>query len=214
MMRNVRRIFRVVLFVIAGLYLHYTLPQHDVAKVTGISDRLERLSGFQQIFYNQVDLGSAEGDMRDLRLINTVKVDTWFLGLWRGGERVMVYRNEDTGVYPPYFKFDSSDLEAEASALAGKEQWVSITHYGWRMRFLSIYPNAISIKPVSGPEYRPFPWFNLFFFAFLIVGFFFVRAMWRQFVERTVDPTMDALEDGYDMRKSRVQKWLDSWRSK
>ena len=213
-MRNVRRIFRVVLFVIAGLYLHYTLPQHDVAKVTGISDRLERLSGFQQIFYNQVDLGSAEGDMRDLRLINTVKVDTWFLGLWRGGERVMVYRNEDTGVYPLYFKFDSSDLEAEASALAGKEQWVSITHYGWRMRFLSIYPNAISIKPVSGPEYRPFPWFNLFFFAFLIVGFFFVRAMWRQFVERTVDPTMDALEDGYDMRKSRVQKWLDSWRSK
>ena len=213
-MRNVRRIFRVVLFVIAGLYLHYTLPQHDVAKVTGISDRLERLSGFQQIFYNQVDLGSAEGDMRDLRLINTVKVDTWFLGLWRGGERVMVYRNEDTGVYPPYFKFDSSDLEAEASALAGKEQWVSITHYGWRMRFLSIYPNAISIKPVSGPEYRPFPWFILFFFAFLIVGFFFVRAMWRQFVERTVDPTMDALEDGYDMRKSRVQKWLDSWRSK
>ena len=213
-MRNVRRIFRVVLFVIAGLYLHYTLPQHDVAKVTGISDRLERLSSFQQIFYNQVDLGSAEGDMRDLRLINTVKVDTWFLGLWRGGERVMVYRNEDTGVYPPYFKFDSSDLEAEASALAGKEQWVSITHYGWRMRFLSIYPNAISIKPVSGPEYRPFPWFILFFFAFLIVGFFFVRAMWRQFVERTVDPTMDALEDGYDMRKSRVQKWLDSWRSK
>ena len=213
-MRNVRRIFRVVLFVIAGLYLHYTLPQHDVAKVTGISDRLERLSSFQQIFYNQVDLGSAEGDMRDLRLINTVKVDTWFLGLWRGGERVMVYRNEDTGVYPPYFKFDSSDLEAEASALAGKEQWVSITHYGWRMRFLSIYPNAISIKPVSGPEYRPFLWFNLFFFAFLIVGFFFVRAMWRQFVERTVDPTMDALEDGYDMRKSRVQKWLDSWRSK
>ena len=152
--------------------------------------------------------------MRDLRLINTVKVDTWFLGLWRGGERVMVYRNEDTGVYPPYFKFDSSDLEAEASALAGKEQWVSITHYGWRMRFLSIYPNAISIKPVSGPEYRPFPLFNLFFFAFLIVGFFFVRAMWLQFVERTVDPTMDALEDGYDMRKSRVQKWLDSWRSK
>ena len=213
-MRNVRRIFRVVLFVIAGLYLHYTLPQHDVAKVTGISDRLERLSSFQQIFYNQVDLGSAEGDMRDLRLINTVKVDTWFLGLWRSGERVMVYRNEDTGVYPPYFKFDSSDLEAEASALAGKEQWVSITHYGWRMRFLSIYPNAISIKPVSGPEYRPFPWFNLFFFAFLIVGFFFVRAMWRQFVERTVDPTMDALEDGYDMRKSCVQKWLDSWRSK
>jgi len=49
-MRNVRRIFRVVLFVIAGLYLHYTLPQHDVAKVTGISDRLERLSSFQQIF--------------------------------------------------------------------------------------------------------------------------------------------------------------------
>lgn len=213
-MRNVRRFIRGVLFVLVGLYFHYTLPQHDVAKVTGISDRLERLSWIQRPFYNQGDLGADQSEMRDLRLINTVRVNTWFFGLWRGGEEVMVYRNEDTGVYPPYFKFDSSDLEAEAAALAGKEQWVSITHYGWRMRFLSIYPNAISIKPVSGPEYRPFPWFNLFFFAFLIVGLLFVRAMWRQFVERTVDPTMDALEDGYDARKSRVQSWLDSWRSK
>ncbi|MCV2893620.1 DUF1523 family protein [Lentibacter sp. XHP0401] len=211
-MRNVRRFLRVILFLVAGFYLHYTLPQHDVVKITGISDRLERLSWIQRPFYNQVDLGADEGDMRDLRLINTVKVNTWFLGLWRGGERVMVYRNEDTGVYPPYFKFDSSDLEAEASALAGKDQWVSITHYGWRVRFLSIYPNAIAVKPVSGPEYRPVPWFNIFFFVFLIVGFFFVRAMWRQFLERTVDPAVDALEDGYDTRKSRVQKWLDSWR--
>lgn len=212
-MRNVRRFFRVFLFVIAGLYLHYSLPQHDVAKITGISDRLERLSWYQRPFYNQVDVGASEGDMRDLRLINTVRVNTWFFGLWRGGEEVMVFRNEDTGVYPPYFKFDSSDLEAEASALAGKEQWVSITHYGWRMRFMSIYPNAISVKPVSGPEYRPFPWFNLFFFAFLIAAFFFVRAMWRQFLERMVDPAMDALGDGYDARKSRLQKWLDSWHS-
>ncbi len=215
-MRNVRRIIRIVLFVIAGLYLHYTLPQHDVARVTGVSDRLERLSGFQKIFYNQVDLGADEGEMRDLRLINTVRKKTYLFGLIRAsGESVMVYRNEDTGVYPPYFKFDSSDLEAEATALVGKQdQWVSITHYGWRVRWQSIYPNAVAIKLIDGPDYRPFPWFNLFFFGFLIAGFFMIRAMWRQFIERTVDPTMDALEDGYDARKSGMQKWLDSWRKK
>src|SRR6056297_3725167 len=108
-MRNVRRFFRILLFVIAGLYLHYTLPQQDVARITGVSDRLERLSAIQRIFYNQVDMGSEEGDMRDLRLINTERVKTYLFGLVRGGKGVMVYRNEDTGVYPPYFKFDSSD---------------------------------------------------------------------------------------------------------
>lgn len=214
-MRNVRRFFRILLFVIAGLYLHYTLPQHDVARITGVSDRLERLSGFQRIFYNQVDLGAEEGAMRDLRLINTVRQKTYLFGLIRRGEGVMVYRNEDTGVYPPYFKFDSSDLEAEATALVGKEdQWVVITHYGWRIRWQSIYPNAVAIKLVDGPEHRPFPWFNLLFFVFLIVGFFMLRAMWRQFLERTVDPAVEGLEDGYDRRKSRVQKWLDTWRRK
>lgn len=213
-MRNVRRFFRILLFVIVGLYLHYTLPQHDVAKVTGISDRLERLSGLQRIFYNQVDLGSEEGEMRDLRLINTVRKKTYLFGLIRSGEGVMVFRNEDTGVYPPYFKFDSSDLEAEATALADKEQWVSVTHYGWRIRWMSIYPNAVAINPVSGPDYRPIPWFNIIFFVFLIIGFFMLRAMWRQFLERTVDPAVSSLESGFDARKSRFQKWRDSWRRK
>lgn len=214
-MRNFRRIFRILLFVIVGLYLHYTLPHQDVARITGVSDRLERLSAIQRIFYNQVDMGSEEGDMRDLRLINTERVKTYLFGLVRGGKGVMVYRNEDTGVYPPYFKFDSSDLEAEAASLIGKEdQWVVVTHYGWRIRWMSIYPNAVAIRPVEGPEYRPFPWFNLFFFAFLIVAFFMVRAMWRQFIERMVDPTVDSFEDSYDEGKSRFQKWLDSWRGR
>ncbi|WP_298677014.1 DUF1523 family protein [uncultured Lentibacter sp.] len=211
-MRNLKRVLRGCVLLLAGLYLHYTLPQHDIAKVTGVSDRLERLSWVQKPFFNQGDLGAAEGEMRDLRLINSVRVNSWFFGLWRGGEQVMVYRNEDTGVYPPYFKFDSSDLEAEATALAGKEQWVSITHYGWRLRFLSIYPNAVSITPVSGPEHRVFPWFNLFFFGFLLVAGVTLRAMWRQFLERMVDPAMESLEDGYDRRKSRIQKWIDRWR--
>ena len=46
----------------------------------------------------------------------------------------MVYRNEDTGWgWPPYFKFDTKNLQTEAADLiSSKEepQWVILTHYG------------------------------------------------------------------------------------
>jgi hypothetical protein len=52
-----------------------------------------------------------------------------------------VYRNEDTGfLWPPYFKFDSEDLQTEARTsprVPTTPQWVSITHYGWRMNVFS-----------------------------------------------------------------------------
>ena len=96
-----------------------------------------------------------------------------------------------------------------------------ITHYGWRNRFFTIYPNAIAIKPVDGPDVRIIPWFNIFFFAFLVFGYFFLRAMWRQFRERKIDPVLEdageaygRVEDRAKETKGRIGRWLDSWRSK
>ncbi len=67
----------------------------------------------------------------------------------------MVYRNEDTGWgWPPYFKFDTTNLQAEAADLrstAAAPQWAIMTHYGWRNEFLSIFPNAIGIRAVDDP---------------------------------------------------------------
>ena len=144
----------------------------------------------------------------------------------------MVYRNEDTGwIWPPYFKFDSSDLQAEAAAavsVTGGEQWVVITHYGWRNKFFSIYPNAIGVRSIAGPDVRIIPWFNIFVFIFLVVAYFFIRAMWRQFRERSVDPLIedagevwDKVDDHADAAKERasgfmgrIGAWLATWRKK
>lgn len=216
-----RRILRIVLILAIGVLLHYVMPQKDVARVTGISDRIETLSWIQRPFYAQVDAGAEEGTIRDLRLINTERRKTWLFGLLRTNNGIMVYRNEDTGwIWPPYFKFDSSNLEAEAQALVAKsDQWVQITHYGWRIPFLSIYPNAIAIKEVDGPTYRPIPWFNIGFFIFVVFAFFMIRAMWRQFRERKLDPALDDVGNVIDradarmsQTKGRFAKWWRSWR--
>ena len=225
-MRYIRTGVRVLFFLLAFAVLHYVLPQHDMARVTSTEVIRTDFTAFNRMFYAQADSGNAEQPTRDLRLINTERKKTflfWFIQ--REATRVMVYRNEDTGwIWPPYFKFDSSDLQAEAAASIATgegEQWVVITHYGWRNRLFSVYPNAIAIRPVDGPDVRVIPWFNIFFFIFVIFGYFFIRAMWRQFRERSVDPMLaDAgeaygrLEDHAGETRGRVRRWLDSWRSK
>lgn len=225
-MRNFRRAVRITVFLILALWLHYVMPQQDTVRITGTVEQDENISGLQRYFYAQADSGAAESARRNLRLINTQKQRTWLFGLiHRGGERTMVYRNEDTGwIYPPYFKFDSSDLQAEAenyASTAAEPEWVVITHYGWRINFGTIYPNAVSVRPAPGPDYRPFPWVNLVLFAVMIAGALFLRAMWRQFRERTLDPLANRAEDRMDhvqadlaKRRGRFRRWLDSWKSK
>ncbi|WP_296419996.1 DUF1523 family protein [Pseudooctadecabacter sp.] len=231
-MRNLRRVFRIALLLIVGLFLHYVMPQQDVARVTSTEIIRTDFGGLQRLFYAQADSGQLDGVTRDLRLINTERLPTYMFGLIRGGDpETMVYRNEDTGwIYPPYFKFDSSDLQAEAAAaisIAAPREWVVVTHYGWRIRWASIYPNAVSIRTIEVAEgenpmdYRPFPWVNLIIFVVLIAGLLFVRAMWLQFRERTLDPLADSAGDRLDHvnadlaeRRGRFRRWLDTWKSK
>lgn len=217
-MRYVKFFLRLLPFLIIGAGLHYWLPQHDVVRVTSTEVIRQDFSGINRIFYAQADSGNTEQATRDLRLINTEKQKTWFLGFFpRESRGVMVYRNEDTGwIWPPYFKFDSADLQAEASALisaAGQEQWVVVTHYGWRNRFLSIYPNAVGLRPIDSPDVRIIPWFNIFFFIFAGIAALFVRAAWLQFRERTLDPLferagdrMDEVNAGVAERRSRLKR--------
>lgn len=219
-MPSIKSIVRIVLFVLFGTFLHYTLPQHDIARINSTEIIRQDLSGWNSVFYASGDAGNAVQTTRDLRLINTVRKNTWFFGFYKtGGEETMVYRNEDTGwIWPPYFKFDSSDLQAEASdniSQAAEPRWVVITHYGWRNRYISIYPNAISIRPIDNPDVRIIPWFNIFFFVFLIVAILMLRAMWRQFVERMVDPALtsagnrwDEVEAEYAEKKSRLRRFF------
>lgn len=222
-MQRFKTIVRVLALVIAGLFFHYVLPQHDIVKVTSTEIIRTDFSNLNRIFYAQADSGASEQPTRDLRLINTDKQRTFLLGfLPRDRTGVMVYRNEDTGwIWPPYFKFDSADLQAEAASLARGDEWAVITHYGWRVRWASIYPNAVGVRTVAGPDVRIIPWFNIFFFVFLMVAILFVRAAWRQFRERSVDPLLDAAGHQIDEvqadvaeRKGRFSRWLGTWRDK
>lgn len=224
-MRNFRRFLRIALFLIVGLFLHYVMPQQDIARITSTEVIRTDFSTLNRMFYAQADSGTVENPTRDLRLVNTERKATYLFGLIRGNNETMVFRNEDTGwIYPPYFKFDSSDLQAEAGAsisTAEPREWVVITHYGWRVRWASIYPNAVAIRPAESEDFRPFPWVNLIIFLVLIGGLVFVRAMWMQFRERALDPIADKAADRMDHvnadlagRKGRISRWLDTWKSK
>lgn len=222
-MQSVIRTFRWLVIAVVALFFHYVLPQHDVVQVGSTEIIRTDFSGWNRVFYAQADSGNVETVNRDLRLVNTDKKNTWALGFWpREGTEVMVYRNEDTGwIWPPYFKFDSSDLQAEAASLSKGDEWAVVTHYGWRIRWASIYPNAIGIRPVADPNTYVIPWFSIAVFLFIGIAIGMVRAMWRQFRERSVDPLLDAAGDEIDEvragvaeRRSGVTAWLDTWRKK
>jgi len=230
-MKTFKIILKSILLLIAFGILHYLLPQHDIVRITSTEVIRQDFTKFNRLFYAQADSGSAEHPTRDIRFIYTVRKKTFLLGfIPRDVTGVRVYRNEDTGwIWPPYFKFDSSDLQAEAAAAVsqdGSEKWVVLTHYGWRNKFLSIYPNAIGIRQIADPNVRIIPWFNIFFFAFLIIAYFLFRAMWRQFRERSVDPMIedaseawDKIDDQADIASEkargvfgRFKAWLATWR--
>ncbi|MEH7830112.1 DUF1523 family protein [Gemmobacter denitrificans] len=181
---------RLILLVVVGAFLHYTLPHRDVVRITGTYNRLTEV-GANSIFYASPDSGSttASVERRDIRFIEAVFPD---------GD-VMVYRNEDTGwIWPPYFKYDSSNLQAEASNLvspASAPQWVAVTHYGWRMPIFSIYPNAVKLRAVEGPDVRLIPWVNIVVLLMLGGLWLMLWRMWAQFKERMIEPAVDDLNN-------------------
>jgi hypothetical protein len=212
-----------VLFVAA--FLHYTLPQRDVVQITNTYNRITQIGG-NWLFYSIEDTGTGaetSTTSRDIRYIDAVYPD---------GTTVMVYRNEDTGwLWPPYFKWNSSTLQAQATNLRSDRtnpQWVAITHYGWRLPIFSIFPNAVAVRAVDGPDVRLIPWVNIIILTALAFAIFMLRRMWLQFRERMVDPalaevgeTFDAMGDRAEAAKKeargfvgRARAWLNTWRAK
>lgn len=215
---------RIVLLLIVGLFLHYTMPQRDVVQIINTYNKNTPI-GANWMFYSIEDTGTGvetTATIRDIRFIDAVYAD---------GD-VMVYRNEDTGwFWPPYFKWDSSTLQAEATNLKSEKanpQWVAVTHYGWRMPIFSIFPNAVKITPVEGPDVTLIPWVNIILLSFLAFVILMIRKMWLQFRERMVDPaladvgeTFDAAGERVDAARKeargffgRIGAWLGTWRAK
>lgn len=198
--------FWITFWVLVASFFHYTLPQHDVARIT---DTYEKRIDFGEnsLFWATADVGT-DG--------TSANRDVFFIQSKSPGDKVMVYRNEDTGWgWPPYFKFDTSNLQAEAADLksvAAEPQWVVIKHYGWRNEFLTIFPNAVSVRAVDSPDVRIIPWLNI---VILIVFFAFVWAIWvrwRRFRAARIDPVLqdvgDSFADAGDSIAQTRRKWF------
>ncbi|MEX0367267.1 MAG: DUF1523 family protein [Ruegeria sp.] len=214
-MGYVKWAFILIFWITLGAFLQYTLPQHDVVRIVNTYEERQELNDWTRIFWAVPDDQSANLINRDVQFIQAV----------RANGRPIVYRNEDTGwSWPPYFKFDTANLYTEANdAISTKDapEWVSVTHYGWRNEFLSIFPNAVSIKPVEGPDARIIPWFNIVFLIIFFAILWAIWVRWRRFRAARIDPMIENVEDGFyaageaiDERRGRFRRWLDSWKSK
>jgi len=191
------------------LFLDYTLPYKQTVRITNTYNRLTDI-GANAIFFASPDTGTVENSkgQRDVRFIDTV----------RPNGKVYVYRNEDTGwIWPPFFKYDSSNLHSLATDLKSTSEapkWVSVTSYGWRVSWLSIYPNAISMKPVTGPDVHPTNWGAQISLLILGLLLFLIWRMWNQFRERAIDPAVRSVDEAFDriegdarQARGRFSRW-------
>jgi len=165
-----------ILLALAGV-LCYCLPHTKVARITGtdikrmVSGQPEKAGAETKAQKNKRAAG-----IRDVRFINTLSRK----------DRVMVFRNEDTGWgWPPYFKFNSADITAQAQefSAADPKPWVLVKYYGWRIHIFAMFPNVISLKVVP-QEYNHFPLFNIIFLALFIGALIYLTLKFRRFRRR------------------------------
>lgn len=203
---------RIVLLSIVAAFLHYTLPQRDIVRIAGIYTERQDFSdlGFTRIFWRDTTGSDASIVSRDVQFIQAVGPNG----------RPRVYRNQDTGWgWPPYFKFDTANLQTQAADLvstAEAPRWAVVTHYGWRNELFSIFPNAVGVRPVAGPDVRIIPWVNIVILTVLAGLVFWAWVIWRQFRERTIDPALqsasekwDRIDEIDDRARGRFWHWWD-----
>jgi hypothetical protein len=203
---------RIVLLLLVAAFLHYNLPHRDIVRIVNTYTERQDFSdlGFTRIFWRNTTGTDAAIVSRDVQFISAVTENG----------RPRVYRNQDTGWgWPPYFKFDTANLQAEAADListADNPRWAVVTHYGWRNELLSIFPNAVSVRPIAGPDVRIIPWVNIVILTVLAGLVFWAWIIWRQFRERTIDPALqsagerwDRIDELDDRARGRFWYWWD-----
>lgn len=200
----IKRIVIGLALIVVAAFFHYTLPQHDVVQING-TEVVRMDVGDRGMFWSSKDAGTNATSSRDVRFINTNYADN----------DTMVFRNEDTSWgWPPYLKFKSGDLQAKAQQFSQGEprSWVKITHYGWRFPIWSIYPNAVRIVEVAGPNVTVIPWFNIVFFILLAVILYAIFRRVSRFKARHVDPIVDDVSDAVSDAYASVDAQADAVR--
>lgn len=86
-----------------------------------------------------VQITGVTGDGREVQYrIETVKAGT---------SDTLIFKNADAGFAPPYFKFNSASLQSIASRVTREcpQEAVIVNGYGFRIPWLDMFPNAVSI---------------------------------------------------------------------
>lgn len=187
------RYFRIGLGILAALLIaatfDYSLPSTNVVKLVG-TEVVRTDVGARPFFWANPDSGTGtdiSNTSRDVRFINGVFAD----------ESPRVFRNEDTGWrWPPYFKFDSGDLQAEAQRLSESEVWVAVRHYGWRIRTFSIYPNALSLKEVASPQSGTLNWTRIAAAVLLVIAVLIAWRLWVR-IQRWATDLIDRIKSRF-----------------
>ncbi|MGF1550951.1 MAG: DUF1523 family protein [Paracoccaceae bacterium] len=174
----------VVILLAITAVLHYHIPRREVVRVLA-----------NEIIRVDYETTNAQGEpvtrTRDVRQIYAEEPD---------GE-TMEFNNTDA---PLYLKFDSANLTAKAEQLVSRSsnqsnttpvenKWAVVTYYGWRIEFLSWFPNAIDIRRAEGPEENLLPWHWIAIGIVLVV----LLVLWRLLVlqiSRFTDPVIEELE--------------------
>lgn len=198
MLTGVKWTLRGIIALILLGFLHYTLPQHDIVRVVGTYQERQDFEGWTRLFWNDTGDSTLQTS-RDVQFIQAI--------LPNGNP--MVYRNQDTGWgWPFYFKFDTASLQTQADdakSTAAAPKWVSVTHYGWRSELLSIFPNAVALRDVAGPDALIIPYFNISLLIVLAALALYLRAKWQAFVARRVEPVIAEVQEAWDGVENRAE---------
>ncbi|MEL6477023.1 MAG: DUF1523 family protein [Pseudomonadota bacterium] len=165
-----------ILFLLLAAVLHYSLPDREIVQIVGTE-------------VVRIDEPQPDGTV--------VSVDQPRINAERPDGRPSVFRNDDTGwAWPPYLKFDSANLQAQAQSAAKAEgtQWMVVRHYGWRIPVMSLFPNAISMRPADGPEESLIPWLNIILLSSLAIGLLVLRRIVLMLFGRHVQPWIDGVD--------------------
>jgi len=157
--------------------LHYYLPHTQVVQIIGTD--VKRLDSTAR--------GKTDGSLQEKGKQKVVTVrDVRFINAVSKSGKTEVFRNEDTGWgLPPYFKFNSADVTAQAQSftIAEEKPWILVKYYGWRIHIFDMFPNVISLKQATR-DHTNFPLFNIVFLCLLGAGGYYAVRRFRRLVQR------------------------------
>ena len=108
-----------------------------------------------------------------------------------------------------------AQADVGTKSTSGAPTYVALKHYGWRNEFLTIFPNAISIRPVDGPDAsKGIPFLNTIILTLFFAIVYAIWVRWRRFRRARIDPTLEALEDDFAEKSGRISRWIGTWRKK